>query len=414
MGGLIPLVLGSGNRASFMSSPTTPTPTPPPVSHQRSASTGSTPIFRQKPAKRLSQSTPASLPVLPYTPAEWKRAIADVKRQHLTRRYRACAARCNEILDNVKDTSKAEPVYIIYLHFYAATSMELCARTLPPISPSRISLLQQARAHFDRAAALIDAAEDSIVTKARTESVSSRGSSCHSPAGSISSRAATPETRLSSPTNSVCSFDDLSSKTAPQTTGPSKKRVKKVSFSLPHEETIQIPEPMIRPDSPTLGFDDDYFHSGAARQYLPEPPKETTIKYNEIELPLQLPLTPVPETEPLQLIPEDDAFLMARSVDRYCENLSGLRAQLSRHSASLNELLSGLKDGQPATPRLLLQAAAETARAASPSGFNDSDELRKLDRQARIERLRKNGWQRKRFDARRYEELCETVMSELA
>ena len=171
---------------------------------------------------------------------------------------------------------------------------------------------------------------------------------------------------------------------------------------------------MIRPDSPTLGFDDDYFHSGVARQYLPEPPKESILKYNESELPLQLPLTPVPETEPLQLIPEDDAFLMARSVDRYCENLSGLRAQLSRHSASLNELLSGLKDGQPATPRLLLQAAAETARAASPSGFNDSDELRKLDRQARIERLRKNGWQRKRFDARRYEELCETVMSELA
>ncbi|KAK0631985.1 hypothetical protein B0T14DRAFT_420364 [Immersiella caudata] len=382
MGGLIPLVLGSGNRTSFIS---------------------------PKPSKRLSHSAPVSLPVIPYTPTEWKRAISDVKRQHFTKRYRACAARCNEILDNIKDASQVEPVYIIYLHFYGATSMELCARTLPPISPSRISLLRQARTHFDKAATLIDTAENSIVTRTRTGSVSSRSSSCHSPAGSISSRAATPDTRLSSPTNSVCSFEDLAKPQTPTST-PNGKRVKKVSFSLPHEETIRIPEPLIRPDSPTLGFDDEYFHNGAARQDLPEPPK-AALKFREIELPLQLP--PVAEAEPLQLIPEDDSFLMARSVDRYCENLSGLRAQLTRHSASVDELLSGPKDSE--APRSLLLAAAETVRASSRlSNISDSDELRKVDRQARIERLRKNGWQRKRFDARRYEELCETVMSELA
>ena len=334
-----------------------------------------------------------------------------MKRQHLTKRYRACAARCNEILDNIKDTSQVEPAYIIYLHFYAATSMELCARTLPPISPSRTSLLQQARTHFDRAASLIDTAEDSMVTRTRTGSVSSSGSSCHSPAGSISSRAATPDTRLSSPTNSVCSFEELA-KAQPVMSAPNGKRVKKVSFSLPHEETIRIPEPLIRPDSPTLGFDDEYFHSGVARQYLPEPPKGA-LKFHEVELPLQLPA--VSETEPLQLIPEDDSFLMARSVDRYCENLLGLRSQLARHSASVNELLAGPKGGQDQAPRSLLLAVAESARASSrSSNISDSDELRKLDRHARIERLRKNGWQRKRFDSRRYEELCETVMSELA
>jgi hypothetical protein len=167
---------------------------------------------------------------------------------------------------------------------------------------------------------------------------------------------------------------------------------------------------LIRPDSPTLGFDDEYFHSGAARQYLPDPPK-SALKFHEVELPLQLPA--VSETEPLQLIPEDDSFFMARSVDRYCENLSGLRAQLARHSASVDELLAG-KDSE-GRPRSLFLAAAETVRASSRlSTISDSDEFRMMDRQARIERLRKNGWQRKRFDARRYEELCETVMSELA
>jgi len=409
MGGLIPLVLASGTRASLIS------PSPPPVPrqvHQRSASTGSTPIpgIKPKPAKRYSHVPPVSLPVLPYTAAEWKRAISDIKRQHLTKRYRACSARCVEILDNIKDASQVEPVYIIYLHFYAAASMELCARTLPPHSPSRSNLLEQARTHFDRAAGLIDIAEDSVVSRTRNGSVSSSGSSCHSPAGSISSRAATPDTRLSSPTNSVCSFEDLKVQT-PITASPG-KRVKKVSFSLPHEDTMRVPEPvripppMVRPDSPTLGFDDEYFQSGAARQDLPEPPK--ALKFQEIEFPLQ----PVSETEPLQLMPEDDGFLMARSLDRFCDNLSALRAQLSRHSASVNELLSEANSKERPMALQCLSFLEPLARsgAATPEG----DELKKMDRQARIERLRKNGWQRKRFDARRYEELCETVMSELS
>lgn len=107
------------------------------------------------------------------------------------------------------------------------------------------------------------------------------------------------------------------------------------------------------------------------------------------------------ETEQLQLIPEDDAFLIERSIDRYCESLSSLRSQLTRHSAGVNELLT-------APPK------EERPQSRSESRASDSDELRKLERQARVERLRKNGWQRKRFDARRYEELCETVLSELA
>ncbi|KAK1834834.1 hypothetical protein QBC39DRAFT_10985 [Podospora conica] len=406
MGGLIPLMLGSGNRLSYI-------PPPSPTikitsTHQRSSSLGAAPAPRPRPMaiKRHSQTPPPSLPVLPYTPSEWKRAIADVKKQHLSKRYRSCAARCTEILDNVKDTSQVEPVYIINLHYYAATSMELCARTLPPASRSRTSLLQQARAHFDRAAMLIDAAEDSIVTKTRSGSVSSRTSSCHSPAGSISSRSATPETRLSSPTNSVCSFDAFATKTPTQPNAPPAKRVKKVSFSLPNEEIIdipetpfRIPEPLVRPDSPTLGFDDEYFHSGAARQFLPEVPK-SPLKFQEVEYPLY-----VVEEEPLQLIPEDDSFLMARTVDRFCENLSGLRCLLARHSTSIEELMAAKDDDllSSSRPRSLLLPGAV-----------DNEELRRADRQARIERLRKNGWQRKRFDARRYEELCETVLLELA
>jgi hypothetical protein len=391
----------------------------------------------------LSLSPPVSIPVLPYTQAEWRKTIGEVKRKYFSKRYRACSARCLEVLDGIKDVSQVEPVYLIYLHFYAATSMEICARPLPSTSALRTSLLQQARTHFDEASALINAAEESVLRRFRPGSVSSpRASSCHSPSGSVSSRAWTPDTRVSSPTDSVCSFDDLSVK-SPQSPP---KRVKKVSFSLPKEAPLHIPaEPIIRPDSPTLGFDDVFFQPTIVRQDLPEP-LQPPPRFQEIELPLQT----IPEDEPEeQTSPEEDrqhfeenqqhqqeeedtelTDMLPPSLTRCCEHLASLRAQLARHSTSLHQqlLLSGAQ--QQSTPDPTAAAAvgettttgvaattatAATATTAATSTVrSSSEEARALDRQARIERLRKNGWRRKRFDAARYEELCEAVLAELA
>lgn len=395
MAGLIPLMLASGTRTSF-TGPSQP-------SHRRRSTTTASPSRPEAPSpklpKRLSLPTPAPLPVLPYTPAEWRKTVAEIKRQYFSKRYRACSARCLEILDAIKDTAQVEPVYLIYLHFYAATSIEICARPLPSASPLKTGLLQQARAHFDRAASLINAAEESVIRRFRPYSAtSSRSSSCHSPSGSISSRVWSPDTQVSSPTESVCSFDDLSAKCQSPV-----KRVKKVSFSLPKEETFHIPEPIIRPDSPTLGFDDAYFQAGVMRQELPDLP--VSPKFQEIEYPLQT--IPEDDGNPSPQ-PEDSAhvFSAARSVDRCCEHLSGLRAQLKRHSTSLDELL--------AAPSSSTHPHQQQSRTGPAGSVKKTEELRALDRQARIERLRKCGWQRKRFDARRYEELCEAVMAELA
>jgi len=370
---------------------------------------------RPKPSKRLSLPVPAALPVLPLTRSDWKRAIGEIKRLHMGRKYRACASRCNEILDNIKDKSVVEPVFLIYLHFYAATSMEMSARPQPLASSLRTSLLLQARAHFDSAASLITAAEESVIKKRRPSSISSlRSSSCHTPSDSISSGNWTPDTPMSSPTNSISSLSDLSI-----TANSPKKRVKKVSFSLPKDHHFQIPSPIIRPDSPTLGFDDEYFHAGTARQELPQLPIPKPKFFQEVEIPLQ----PVPEL-PLQTVPEipetesieqlfssmHENFLLTRSVNRYCDHLSALRTQLARHSANVEEMLSSR--GGPQSSSLSDSLAAKSG-SGRHSAMAESD-VRALDLQARIERLRKNGWQRKRFDARRYEELCETVLSEIA
>jgi hypothetical protein len=212
---------------------------------------------------------------------------------------------------------------------------------------------------------------------------------------------------VSSPTDSLCSFDDLSLK--PPQSPP--KRVKKVSFSLPKEASFHLDaEPFIRPDSPTLGFDDFFQPSAAAAAAAMQQQEElavlagSTPKFHEIELPLQTIAEHVDAEEQEQQQqhgeydePEPEtAYQTARSIDRCCEHLSSLRTQLARHSTSLDQLLSlaaapplqSPKSSSPTTESVAM-ARGEAARAA--------------DRQARIERLRKINWQRKRFDASRYE-----------
>lgn len=94
-------------------------PSPPPrrPSHGRHASmsafspapqpcsiTLSPPPKSSRAMKHSSQPNLPTLPVLPYTPAEWKRTMAEIKRHHVGKRFRACSSRCVEILDNLKDS----------------------------------------------------------------------------------------------------------------------------------------------------------------------------------------------------------------------------------------------------------------------------------------------------------------------
>ncbi len=409
-------MLGSGSRTSFVGtsqpasgSRTSFVGTSQPISRRQSTAvwpsstspTGSVPAGRPKPLKRFSLPAPVPIPVLPYTKAEWRKTIGEVKRKYFGKRYRACSARCVEVLDGIKYTSEVEPVYLIYLHFYAATSMEICARPLPLNSALRASLLQQARTHFDKASTLINAAEDSVLQKFRPGSASSsRASSCHSPSNSVSSsRAWTPDTRLSSPTESECSFDGHGPKSPQQ---PPAKRVKKVSFSLPKENVLKITaEPIIRPDSPTLGGFDDFFPHSLIHKPLPELPPP---KYQH-PVDLDLPLQTIPEQQTPQEEEEDETPYQtaSRSVDRCCEHLASLRAQLARHSHSLDQLLSLQPGATSTTP-----SPTAVTRTATPTPAETEE-----SRRARIERLRGCGWRRKRFDASRYEVLCEAVLAEL-
>lgn len=358
-----------------------------------------------------------------------------------------------------------QPAYLIYLNFYAAASLEMCARPLQPGSSYRSTLLQQARGHYSAAQSLIKQAEEVAVAQSRSTSAASSLPSLHSPSGSVSSRAWTPESCLMTPNWTHSRKSSLQQE--PRSGGRERPK-KKVSFELPKDKdrwSFRLPEPVVRPDSPTLGFDDDYFASGASRQDLPELPVAASKRWSQQDIEIDpLDVSPASSPPPMPSISEDEEpspssspssegfgpdacpfgqfgaadTESARSVSRYCETLCSLKTQVNSHMASLNQLLESdellQQHDQPLESPLLYDAttikSAHVHRASLSGGRQrsgsamsfasvgslgggDDEEARSQDRMARIDKLRMNGWKRKRFDATRYEVLCETVMAEL-
>ncbi|KAI2633714.1 hypothetical protein GGS26DRAFT_58614 [Hypomontagnella submonticulosa] len=485
MSGLIPLLLPSstGSRSSIVSTSTetsrrasfSPFPAPPSsLIHRRQQSL---PSLRT--ARRGSFVPPATLPIIPFTSGEWKKVIDEVKRKYLNRKYRACSARCCEILENLKDTSTVEPLYLIYLHFYAASSFELCARPLSYSSNYRTRLLRDAQTHYDKAEKLIRSTEENVTQRTRCASSCSTTSSVHSPGLSTSVRSSVSSTTLSSPRTSVCSAEDGS---APKPKSrPVVKAKKKVSFSGLNDLIEFQPEPYIRPDSPTLGWEDDFLPQQSDDSFplfiadkMKPKPLSTSLRTTGPAQPFEAqpeiverPSSagdhgPTEESSPTDEKFDLDVFLQNRSMNKMCAQLSALRLQVSWHRDGVAALLAA-PDDTPETPTLSVdvspapptpftpprltrantlptetelgpsyseRSAPWTAPnlrdsfASSPSFDNPraisrpasaASTIRCSDEalQQRIERLRAGGWQRKRFDNRRYEALREQVLVEL-
>ncbi|KAK8050685.1 hypothetical protein PG994_012415 [Apiospora phragmitis] len=340
MGGLIPLLLPSGGgsrivpsagyesrrRASIQESSN---PLPPAHRRQHSLPVGPTRSYRRP---SIATSVP-QITVLPYTADEWKKTLSEVKQKYLNRKYRSCSAKCCEILDNLRDTSKVEPLHLIYLHFYAASSFEMCARPLSQSSTYRTKLLRDAREHYEDAAILIEKAEEATYQKSRSGSVSSTAS--HSPSMSLSSCL---NASALSPRSSMSPGEET-----PGSMLPTKKK-KKVSFSgLPDLDEVTKPplqpDPYMRPDSPTLGWEESYYIFGtpepAAQQQQPAARESSplpSVAETEPEPPSPAPQDkftfPEPPSTPAPPADDDghtfnlELFLQTRSMNRLVTQLS--------------------------------------------------------------------------------------------
>ncbi|KAJ6782511.1 hypothetical protein PWT90_01656 [Aphanocladium album] len=330
---------------------------------------------------RMTNRRPAvkalsSLKDVPYTAAEWKRALAEVKRDYSTKRYRPCSFRCIELLKNVKTRDNALPAYLIYLHFYAATSLEMQARSLHLGSSYRLKLLEQAREHYNLASQKSKVADEQAFEM--TTRPMSPSSSLSSPIESCLSCLST-STRMSSPTPSAAS-----SSSTPI------KRKKKVAFADELECQLGV-----RPDSPTLGFSDPGSGRASPVQDIPLDPLPPSVQTMPDICPA---FSPTPSVDgdsfPREMPDEELPFSESReSLERYCTMLYSIQRQIASHLAAIDREIT----------------SALTAKTAVPA----DEDMRALELRSRIERLRANGWQRKRFDARRYEEFREQVMADM-
>jgi hypothetical protein len=320
---------------------------------------------------------------------EWRDVLAAAKRHHAARRFHQCFILCQEFLSTVKPQMNVEPAYLIYLNFYAAVALEAQARDLAHPSTRRKLLLLQAREHYRSAASLV-ADEDAARTRPehRRASSSSVPPGLHSPVSSVSSRStiSSPPSRAASPDPPV-----LASRRLPS------KRKNHIAFCADF-----VVEPVIRPDSPTLGFDDwpgDPAPDAAPEPLLkmtwptPPPPPQAPSCFSVSSSPDSAPLAPIVEEE--EPIEEElaDPFALARSVHRYCTILSDLHRQIASHLASIDADLSSSN--------------------IHPRPLSENEQHRALDIKARIERLRANGWQRPRFEPQKYQRLREAALTDL-
>ena len=263
----------------------------------------------------------------------------------------------------------AEAVHLVYLHFYAANSLEMQVRSLHQASTYRESLLDCARDHYRRASVLAEA-EGQIAARAlypRSNSVTSTHSSMPSLSSSRSSRASSP---------ALSAADDLDY-------GRPRQVVKQVRFKMTPEIVQEPLEPFIRPDSPTLGSDDMFGLSSP----------------DEIEA--DTPLLELFPKAPSQS-PEPQFAASAPVVDEVREDI--MEATRQRYAACLAALHHQIVT-------VHLPAIAHESSVGPPPPSNSA--MRAMEAQARIQRLKSQGWRRKRFDSAKYESLREAALADL-
>ncbi|KAH7162697.1 hypothetical protein B0J13DRAFT_615322 [Dactylonectria estremocensis] len=386
-----------------------------------------------KSTRRLPQNLPGCLPILPYTSSEWAKAIADVKLAYVSHRYRPCAARCTEILDNLRDAATVKPAYLIYLHFYAASAQEMMSRGLHHASTARVNFLHQAQDHYLKAShliATIDAADADINQALFQYSASTivyEYDFGDSPSSILSSQ---PSATWSPSIRSMPSW-------APSPSSSNRSSVNRSSmdrFSMDSSRgnaatsSKRKSDNHVRPDSPTLGLFP--FASGTFQDLLnamPSPPPtvpasppehvraaqpaELVASAGNLAHPQPIRLSQsfqIPERvqtpEPIQLPepaqnsePMEERLPGTGAAHRSSALLSGLQRQITRHLSFIDADLAAARNPPPTATNL---------------GLHD-DEHRALDLQARIERLRASGWQRRRFDFQRYQQLREKAIADM-
>ncbi|EKD19199.1 uncharacterized protein L3040_009361 [Drepanopeziza brunnea f. sp. 'multigermtubi'] len=410
------------------------------------------------PARRKSPPPPAqkksrpgsvtNLKLLPYTPREWSAVMEEVKGLYSKGQYKRCTMRCKQILEGIKDPYKIHPFYSIYLSFFAASSLEMTASTLPNHSSTKLLLYQESLALYQVALQFIEHASSSSdhnsdlashqtakcghVRHSSVASISPSSISSVFSSASASSLFSTASSLPDSPTFNEevmkrsyppsSSFSSEEESECPGRRSSPRRRKKKVSFSL------NLPTVSSESESAILRTIDIAFDESILLSSFPSPPPSAAAAEEQARDPTLMSRSPPPAetTSAPKTVPTSKSdHLPARPNSPYLSHLAAdLKSQLEYHVSSIHAQISSLpKTDTHTETRQSLRADTASARysRAAPgtkrsedAGEGASSEKEKTEElRARIERLKRDGWQRKRFDGERYRKLCDRALEEV-
>ncbi|TVY91888.1 hypothetical protein LAWI1_G001941 [Lachnellula willkommii] len=338
------------------------------------------------------------LTIDPYTSTEWSKAMAEVKELYDKRQYKQCSAGCKQLLHNIKDSYEIHPLYSIYIAFYAASSLELTARSLHNNASTKLSLFKEAHNFYEKAESYIQDA--TLTADPHTSKHNSTSSSIRSSTSSIFSQQS-----LSSTSSTASSILD-SSTHPPSTTHhhhpQSRHTKKKVSFSFLEPESIS--------ESDT---DDDDKRS--LLDSFPSPPSHDCTSYPTTSPQATTITTTITtaEEQSNQLALEAKARERTLALTRYQTHLFALSTQLTYHTTSIHAQMQTLSLAHPARCSTLPDSSSSSSSSSEAGVLAEERENKRADLEERIRRGRETGWARKRFEGGRYRELCERALREV-
>ncbi|PVH88562.1 hypothetical protein DL98DRAFT_403448 [Cadophora sp. DSE1049] len=345
--------------------------------------------------------------------------MEEVRMLYSKGQYKHCAMRCKQILDGIKDPYGVHPLYSIYLSFFAASSLEMTASTLHNHSSTKLPLFQESLAFYQKAESFVEYASFSADPNIAfaTRQISMYGHASHS---SVSSSIRSSVDSVFSHTSASSVYSASSSYgDSPTFEEPSLKRSASNSSSSEESEGSRRRSGRFQNRKKKVSFS----------LQLPTLDSETSLDLcpssgtaaNASELLDAFPAPPSKETSPSRAssptkTPRESLsnYYHSQSVTRYRTHLISLKSQLNFHISSIHSQIGLLAEvRKPRRSNTPTQYSFDGNEEKSGGAGAGGEESRRPELKERIERLKEQGWRRKRFDGGRYRLLCEKALGEV-
>ncbi|KAL8963286.1 MAG: hypothetical protein Q9193_000426 [Seirophora villosa] len=319
---------------------------------------------------------------------DWQNGLERVKARYWNGHWKECATLCQELLGDARHSSQSSPLRATCLHFYAAICYDSIARATNDFSKEKIRFLEYAKHSYNAAKVSLPPTQEDAWGEG---ACNNRASLTPDSAFLQTPEYQTPTKRGSThPKDVFPTFTPIPQRRfARESIGaliPSPLHVHRMSEP---RSSLQITPP--RPN-PAAGLRTNVFRT--SQGYPPCTPPRKVI-------PSSPPCFFPKRRRSVTFSASSFQWLQHRSTQRYNAHLTGFAELLQGHIDNLEELISKVRD---------VHADRRVKRLAS---FGADGEARTADLRERIVRLRAKGWERERFAAERYQELCAMALAEL-